>query len=546
MMVNTFNNHIYEDNFSDSMSGFEPSSQSSNLKVEPGVPESPSIEKGHKILQFTSPPSLNCHMLDYAARPALVSMTSQLHGMFFLAESAFPGTEISGSTIKDLTCYRRNLFQVTGSMNLSKGIRFVVLDGGKRQIPITALEATISATETVDHNPVKLICVPWKSPGNGSAEDKAEKEPESLSIDLSAGSDDPHADFIHVPIAWKRLQFRIATANNGRRKELQQHFVLHLKLVATIADGRKVEVAQIHSNSIVVRGRSPRNFQARNDLPISGSVGRRTLHVSRHSTGDARLPSSRASKPERLDLPQKMDRSFSFQVGSANGSLTPSPSFHEWNMPAIKQEVEQSPPAHLNYPVINVATPPEDLFTFSAQGSPPLSDLELAIPTNIMRPASAPLRRPGSSAGASPGMPRSAPRNSSKSPMLSGDGDMSPMKRARTGETPPPVTMGMLPMTTAGSILAPHALAAGQNIPFMVMDHNNSPIYPASAIDMDAPLFSDSFSYDFPHSAVSDGMYWSQQTVNMPPVTHVNPEFISVTSAPMRAHASKRSFSDGQ
>lgn len=62
-----------------------------------------------------------------------------------------------------------------------------------------------------------------------------------------------------------------ATANNGRRKELQQHFVLHLKVYATLANNSKVALSESVTAPIVVRGRSPRNFQARKEIPLLGS-----------------------------------------------------------------------------------------------------------------------------------------------------------------------------------------------------------------------------------------------------------------------------------
>lgn len=62
-----------------------------------------------------------------------------------------------------------------------------------------------------------------------------------------------------------------ATANNGRRKELQQHFVLHLKVVGTLSNGTKTVLTETTTSPIVVRGRSPRNFQARKEIPLLGS-----------------------------------------------------------------------------------------------------------------------------------------------------------------------------------------------------------------------------------------------------------------------------------
>lgn len=52
---------------------------------------------------------------------------------------------------------------------------------------------------------------------------------------------------------------------------MQQHFVLHLKVVGTLANGSKVILSESTTAPIVVRGRSPRNFQARKEIPLLGS-----------------------------------------------------------------------------------------------------------------------------------------------------------------------------------------------------------------------------------------------------------------------------------
>jgi len=76
---------------------------------------------------------------------------------------------------------------------------------------------------------------------------------------------------IHVWQAFLLTPYISATANNGRRKELQQHFVLHLKLHGTLANGTKLVLSELTTSPIVVRGRSPRNFQARKEIPLLGS-----------------------------------------------------------------------------------------------------------------------------------------------------------------------------------------------------------------------------------------------------------------------------------
>ena len=150
------------------------------------------------------------------------------------------------------------------------------------QIPILGQELVISATESTEGNPVKIISVPWKTPVNPNApsvEDKVEREPPSIPMDLM-NVQEMDSDFATFPFQWKRLQFRIATANNGRRKELQQHFVVRLKVLATLATGGKISICDVRSGAIIVRGRSPRNFQSRKDLPLNGSGHiRKTSHM---------------------------------------------------------------------------------------------------------------------------------------------------------------------------------------------------------------------------------------------------------------------------
>jgi hypothetical protein len=101
-----------------------------------------------------------------------------------------------------------------------------------------------------------------------------------------------------------------ATANNGRRKELQQHFVLHLKVVGTLTNGSKVVLTESTTAPIVVRGRSPRNFQARKEIPLLGSsAGSRGQALVETGLGIVAGPLSAKpqdpkSRPLNLDLPR--------------------------------------------------------------------------------------------------------------------------------------------------------------------------------------------------------------------------------------------------
>lgn len=336
-----------------------------------GMPESPSIDRDSKYLSF-SMPQYNFTLLDDSFRRSSVNINAQLHGMFFLAESQWPATPDAPPPPPELTCYRRNLFQITGSITLPRNLRYVFTDDGSR-IPIYELELSVSATESVEGNPVKIISVPWKTPSGGETakpEDKLEREPPSLPLDKMSGQD-LETDFTTFPIQWKRLQFRIATANNGRRKELQQHFTLHLKILASLSTGGKIPIAESHSGAIIVRGRSPRNFAARKDLPLSSSsTARKHVSVSRTSqTSVPQVTSAPKVKTPPDEVPQMVmqyenkelhstdDLAQWSQVSLPEGLPTPSYSA-SMNPPGMPSLIHDTPPES--------GTPLPFAFTFTA------------------------------------------------------------------------------------------------------------------------------------------------------------------------------------
>lgn len=273
--------------------------------VPPEQPHDSSIDHNNKLLSF-SVPAYNFTLLDYSLRRTSLSLSAQLHGMFFLAESPWTTSPTENAPPQqgaELTCYRRNLFQITGSVTLPRGLRYIMTEQGDR-IPILAQELCVSATESVEGNSVKIISVPWKTPaanGNPAIDDgssKVEKEPPPVPLDIMAGQD-LDTDYATFPIAWKRLQFRVATANNGRRKELQQHFVVRLRVVATLSTGAKIPICEVRSGPVIVRGRSPRNFQSRKDLPLSGSAAasRKNAQVAGTPNLNRAPTSDSASRP---------------------------------------------------------------------------------------------------------------------------------------------------------------------------------------------------------------------------------------------------------
>ncbi|OQE31592.1 hypothetical protein PENSTE_c001G10167 [Penicillium steckii] len=319
----------YDETFTDMVAPFDP--------VPPEQPQDSSIDRNNKLLSF-SLPAYHFTLLDYSMRSTHLSVSAQLHGMFFLAESPYttsPSENAPPQQGAELTCYRRNLFQITGSVTIPRGLRYIMTDQGDR-IPILAQELTVSATESVEGNPVKIISVPWKTPSaaaanSGTALDenstgtaaKIEKEPPPIPLDIMAGQD-LDTDYATFPIAWKRLQFRVATANNGRRKELQQHFVVRLKVVATLSTGAKISISEVQSGPVIVRGRSPRNFQSRKDLPLSGSAAASRKNQANSAAALNRTPTN-DSVPRRPSVTPAKAKAHSTTVQSSSPETTSVP-----------------------------------------------------------------------------------------------------------------------------------------------------------------------------------------------------------------------------
>lgn len=61
-------------------------------------------------------------------------------------------------------------------------------------------------------------------------------------------------------VTFERLQFKTATANNGKRRAAQQYYVIVVELLAKLRNGHTITVATARSSPLVVRGRSPGHY----------------------------------------------------------------------------------------------------------------------------------------------------------------------------------------------------------------------------------------------------------------------------------------------
>lgn len=291
----------FEDPFSYSSRPFEPT-PSQDVLQEEASPQ----ELDNKLLGFSAVIS-NATVIDETGAFAETNMSAELYGMFFVAEDVFGG-ESTGRPL-ELTCYRRNLWQCSGQITLPRNVTHIVNEQGHR-LQVSELVASISAVESIEGKNTEIISIPWKSAvAQGTEDAKVASGPPNINLDLSTGQE-LDANRVLLPISWKRLQFKHATANNGRRKGLQQHYTVQINLLGKVKTGEMVKIAEIQSGPVIVRGRSPRNFDSRKDVPLTGDK-----RLERKSTASSDSSTLKAERENLQTYMQRYQSMANIQVG---------------------------------------------------------------------------------------------------------------------------------------------------------------------------------------------------------------------------------------
>ncbi|KAL1845411.1 hypothetical protein VTK73DRAFT_583 [Phialemonium thermophilum] len=348
--------------------------------------ESSPRELDDKLLGFgapiiTAPPVVD-ESVGRGPYPDL-DMTAELYGMFFVAEDVF-GSENTTPRPLELTCYRRNLWQCSGQVTVPRHLSAVVDEQG-RQVPVVELAASITAVESIEGKPTEIISIPWKStatnppPGAVVADEaKVASAPPRIPLDLSGGQE-LDGNRVSVPVTWKRLQFKHATANNGRRKGLQQHYVVQINLLGKTDGGDYIKIAEIQSGPVIVRGRSPRNFDGRKDVPLMGDK-----RLERRGT-DASAASV-TPKLERTEPSQMLQRFQSMAPMQPGDWTTPQPTYHQHGQHPSKK-LALSPTA---------TRPPVPAWSADSIGGPAPPPLQSGGYNGVGAPSTPTLARTGS------------------------------------------------------------------------------------------------------------------------------------------------------
>ncbi|KAI8063131.1 hypothetical protein BDF21DRAFT_497014 [Thamnidium elegans] len=163
------------------------------------------------------------------------------------------------------TCYRRNYFQVTASFIIpghSEETCYALQLNDKPMQPIQQFylrlkACTSSTTEAVIEN--KNLTRPVALTQMTPKRDKGpQREPQMTEITPS----NTVYGCEQVCVTFERLQFRVATANNGKRRASQQYFCLIFELIAQLPDNSHHIISECYSSPLVVRGRSPGHYSS--------------------------------------------------------------------------------------------------------------------------------------------------------------------------------------------------------------------------------------------------------------------------------------------
>ncbi|ORX60688.1 p53-like transcription factor [Hesseltinella vesiculosa] len=162
---------------------------------------------------------------------------------------------------QDWTCYRRNYFQVSATFDVH-GMNYVLqgsevpcLVQSDRQLhQVDFFSIGVSARVSGAEKKIDLI---QHTP-------KRDKGPQMVPLPrmIRAGGNLHLAPVgsNHNIVSFERMQFKTATANNGKRRAAQQYYEIVVDLFANTSSGLTMPVATCTSAPLVVRGRSPGHY----------------------------------------------------------------------------------------------------------------------------------------------------------------------------------------------------------------------------------------------------------------------------------------------
>ncbi|KAI9481411.1 MAG: hypothetical protein EXX96DRAFT_566611 [Benjaminiella poitrasii] len=222
-----------------------------------------------------------------------VRVQSKMDRGFFLADN-------------DWTCYRRNYFQVSSVFSIHGFNHYYSLNEPRAFVkttedgllqPVQRFLLGISARVANSDKEIEIIQhTPKRDKG---PQYKPGPKPITPGGNLSMSSVASNQNIV----SFERLQFKTATANNGKRRAAQQYYICMVDLFAETDRNQIIRVASCQSAPLVVRGRSPGHYadnQVRRPAysptshPIPSTAGSNSNPITPHPT-----PPPMQSEPSR-------------------------------------------------------------------------------------------------------------------------------------------------------------------------------------------------------------------------------------------------------
>lgn len=260
-------------------------SRSPSISGVRGIPLSPSSTSG-----FTSPTNMDSSIGGASCPP--LNPTETIYDIQ-TGDGQTLRPEIFGRIDKgffmadnDWTCYRRNYFSLNCSYTIQPAIPtgniYLSQNGGQKGYQVYAFAMSIAAVvdgrdgksiELVQHTPkrdkgpqekpARITLAPRPPASHGMYGDGGLASSARGLYDAQGFGQNPNQP--QVEATFERIQFKNATANNGKRRAAQQYYHLLVELFADVGgqhQDRYVRIAFRVSAPMVVRGRSPGHYQS--------------------------------------------------------------------------------------------------------------------------------------------------------------------------------------------------------------------------------------------------------------------------------------------
>ncbi|CAO3663910.1 unnamed protein product [Rhizopus stolonifer] len=209
---------------------------------QPNTPRPYPLQVIRKMNEFSPPfvPAKSFDILYCSDKTSLapIQIDAKMDRGFFLANDEW-------------TCYRRNYFQVSATFSLGQCSSTYYVQTSQGLEPVQRFLMAPSARVANGEKVIELVQQTAKR-------DKGPQfKPAPKSIFPGGRLVASHEQ--QSVATFERLQFRTATANNGKRRAAQQYFICMIDLFAE-TNQLQVPIATCQSMPLVVRGRSPGHY----------------------------------------------------------------------------------------------------------------------------------------------------------------------------------------------------------------------------------------------------------------------------------------------